>query len=299
MTSPAPSRTTSAVLPALVRACRPRQWVKNVLVLAAPAAGGALVTADGAARAAVAFLAFVLASASIYLVNDVIDAPLDRRHSTKRHRPIASGLVPGRLAVGTAVVLGMAAAALAWWCSSSYLIVIVTYLALSLAYCLRLKREPVIELFIVASGFLLRSIGGGLATGTALSTWFVLSAGFGSLFVAAGKRYAEIQRVEEGTLGETRPVLRAYTPSYLRFVWTLSASAVCLTYAQWALSRPDTEVGTWAIISIAPFLLALLRYAVDVDRGNGGEPEEIILRDPTLIALGAAWLVTVLLAFAL
>ena len=149
-----------------------------------------------------------------------------------------------------------------------------------------------IELFLVASGFLLRAIAGGVATGIDLSHWFVLTAGFGSLFVAAGKRYGELHRLQAGLLSRTRPVLEHYTTTYLRFVWTVSAGAVCLTYAQWALSRFGDQQRLWTTLSIVPFIMALMRYAVDVDRGEGGEPEEIILKDRQLIVLGALWVLS-------
>lgn len=277
---------------ALLKACRPRQWVKNVLVLAAPVAGGVLAHWDKLALGVLGMVAFILASSAVYLINDIVDVELDRAHPTKRNRPIAAGLLPIPLAWAAAVVLLVGAPALALLANWHLSAVIVIYLVLSLAYSLRLKAEPVIELFLVASGFLLRAIAGGVATGIDLSHWFVLTAGFGSLFVAAGKRYGELHRLQAGLLSRTRPVLEHYTTTYLRFVWTVSAGAVCLTYAQWALSRFGDQQRLWTTLSIVPFIMALMRYAVDVDRGEGGEPEEIILKDRQLIVLGALWVLS-------
>lgn len=281
---------------ALLRAMRPRQWAKNLLVLAAPVIGGGLQEPRTLLLALVGLVTFTMASAGVYLVNDLVDVDLDRAHPTKRLRPIASGALPAPVARIAAVVLLVTApllGALATWKLSG---ILALYVALSIGYCLRLKAEPVIELAIVASGFLLRALAGGWATGTDLSHWFILTAGFGSLFVAAGKRYAERHRADENDPGRTRPVLAAYSTSYLRFVWTLSAAAVCLTYAEWALSRFPDDTRGWSIASLVPFLLALLRYAVDVDRGNGGEPEEIILRSRPLLLLGAIWAVTLVVS---
>jgi len=277
---------------ALLKACRPGQWVKNVLVLAAPVAGGVLAHWDKLALGVLGMIAFILASSAVYLINDIVDVELDRAHPTKRNRPIAAGLLPIPLAWAAAVVLLVGAPALALLANWHLSAVIVIYLVLSLAYSLRLKAEPVIELFLVASGFLLRAIAGGVATGIDLSHWFVLTAGFGSLFVAAGKRYGELHRLQAGLLSRTRPVLEHYTTTYLRFVWTVSAGAVCLTYAQWALSRFGDQQRLWTTLSIVPFIMALMRYAVDVDRGEGGEPEEIILKDRQLIVLGALWVLS-------
>jgi decaprenyl-phosphate phosphoribosyltransferase len=163
------------------------------------------------------------------------------------------------------------------------------------AYCLGLKREPVLELGAVASGFLLRALAGGVGAGIPLSQWFLLAAGFGSLFVAAGKRYAEASRGERDG-AYVREVVRSYTPSYLRFVWTSAAALVMVTYSLWAF-QVHTETGSaWSMVSTVPFVLALLRYAVNVDAGRGEEPEEIVLHDRMLLALGLIWAATLVAA---
>jgi decaprenyl-phosphate phosphoribosyltransferase len=289
----APHRSLPA---ALLKACRPRQWVKNVLVLAAPIAGGVFTHSDQLLLGLLAMAAFILASSGVYLVNDIVDVDLDRAHPTKRLRPIAAGQVPVPVAWVAAVALLVGSPLLGLVANWRLSLVLVVYIVLSLAYSLRLKAEPVVELFLVASGFLLRAIAGGVATGIDLSHWFVLTAGFGSLFVAAGKRYGELHRVQAGLIGKTRPVLEHYSTTYLRFVWTLSAGAVCLTYAQWALSRFGDQQRLWTTLSIVPFIMALLRYAVDVDRGEGGEPEEVILKDRQLLVLGVLWAVCLAVA---
>ncbi len=153
-----------------------------------------------------------------------------------------------------------------------------------------MKHEPVIELTSVASGFLLRAIAGGVATHVQLSQWFLIAAGFGSLFMAAGKRYAEI-RLTQDTGVAIRPVLKRYTPSYLRFVWTMSAAVLVTTYALWAFTMGAAASNQWSVVSIVPFVVALLRYSVDVDSGAAGEPEEIVLHDRMLMVLGVIWAV--------
>ena len=272
----------------LLRACRPRQWVKNVLVLAAPVAGGIAFQPQALPKMALAVIAFCAASSGIYLINDVIDVEADRAHPTKRRRPIASGELSLRTALTAAAVLLPGALLISAWLNWQMVIVVAIYEVLQLWYCLGMKNEPVIELSSVAAGFLLRAIAGGVATQVGLSMWFLIAAGFGSLFMAAGKRYAEKSQVQEaGTV--VRPVLARYTTTYLRFVWTLSAGVLVTTYALWAFTLRETSGSEWSVVSIIPFVMALLRYAVDVDSGAAGEPEEIVLRDRMLLLLGGIW----------
>ena len=134
----------------------------------------------------------------------------------------------------------------------------------------------------------MRAIAGGVATHILLSQWFLIAAGFGSLFMAAGKRSAEV-RLAQDTGVDIRPVLKHYTPTYLRFVWTLSAGVLVTTYALWAFAMHQATPNEWSVVSIVPFVVALLRYSVDVDSGAAGEPEEIVLHDRMLMALGVIW----------
>ena len=292
-----PSRTPFAVVRGVVRTMRPRQWVKNVLVLAAPFAAGRLFGAEVALELAIAFVAFALAASGIYLFNDANDVEADRAHPTKRNRPVAAGIVSPRLALAIGVVLLAGALAISVLASPQLVIVIAVYAAVQLSYCYWLKHQPVLDICIVASGFLLRAIAGGAATGIPLSQWFLLAAGFGSLFMVAGKRYAEM-RLAERTGAKIRKSLERYTASYLRFVWALSATILIMTYGLWAFeirfAQPETNI--WSVVSIVPFVVAVLRYAVDVDCGNGGEPEDIALGDRVLQVLAVAWIGTLTFA---
>ena len=218
---------------AIIRAARPRQWIKNVLVLAAPALAGQLGDGSVLVHSAIAFVAFCLAASGIYFVNDVRDVAEDRAHPTKRFRPIASGEVSTSAAITCGVVLLVAALGVSATASGQLFAVIATYEVASLVYCLALKDEPVIDIAIIASGFLLRAIAGGAASGIPLSQWFLLAASFGSLFMAAGKRYAEVVMLGEGETA-TRRSLGRYTETYLRFVWSVSAAILIMTYGLWA-----------------------------------------------------------------
>jgi decaprenyl-phosphate phosphoribosyltransferase len=276
----------------VVKAVRPRQWVKNVLVLAAPlAALGSAVHydyVDVLGKVVVAFLVFCLAASSVYLINDVRDVEADREHPTKRFRPIAAGTVPEWLAYVVAAVLGVASLAVSGLLTPSLALVMAVYIGIQLAYCFGLKHQAVIDICIVSSAYLLRAIAGGVAAGIPLSQWFLLMMAFGSLFMVAGKRYAELQLAER-TGAKIRKSLESYTSTYLRFVWTLSATAVVVCYGLWAFER-DGYSGSWFKVSMVPFTIAVLRYAVDVDGGLAGEPEDIALRDRALQLLALAWI---------
>jgi decaprenyl-phosphate phosphoribosyltransferase len=292
----APARTPLGVARGVLKTMRPRQWVKNVLVFAAPFVGGDLLTPGIVPDLLIAFVAFSLAASGIYLVNDAKDVAADRAHPTKRFRPIAAGLVSPRLAIAVAVVLLAASVGVSLLASVQLVIVLAVYVVVQLAYCFWLKHQAVLDICIVASGFLLRAIAGGAATGILLSQWFLLVAGFGSLFMVAGKRYAEMMLAEK-TGAKIRKALENYTASYLRFVWALSATVLITTYCLWAFDIGEEQHNhTWSVISIVPFVIAVLRYAVDVDSGNGGEPEEIALGDRVLQVLALLWVGSLTLA---
>jgi len=291
----------SNLFAAIVKALRPRQWVKNLLVLAAPlAALGGNVSydfRDVAFKVSVAFVVFCMAASAIYLVNDAQDVEADRAHPTKQFRPIAAGVLPVGLAYGIAATLGVGCLAISWWLTPQLAVVMAVYLAVQLAYCFGLKHQAVLDICIVSSGFLIRAIAGGVAAGIQLSQWFLMVMAFGSLFMAAGKRYAELQLAER-TGAKIRKSLESYTSTYLTFVWTLSATAVVLCYGLWAFERGG-RTGSWFVVSMIPFTIAILRYAVDVDGGLAGEPEEIALRDRVLQMLALIWIGTVIAAVAL
>jgi len=281
---------------ALVVAMRPRQWAKNVLVFAAPLAAGQLFVPEILLPSLGAFVAFCLISSATYLINDVRDIEADRVHPRKSSRPIAAGQLPVPVAITAAVVLAAASLVISALISLALLGVVVAYAFFTVAYSLGLKHEPVIELALLAVGFLLRAIAGGAASGLPISQWFLIVAGFGSLFMAAGKRYSELDRfVREGNDGDDAPKrksLDSYTLGYLRFVWGVAAAVTITSYCLWAFDVAETPSSfPWAEWSVLPFVLAILRYGVSVDRGAAEAPEETALHDRVLLLLGLAWLI--------
>ena len=283
---------------AVVTCARPRQWIKNGMVVAAPLFSGNLTEPDTIWRSSVAFLIFCLAASGVYLLNDAHDAPFDRAHPTKRDRPVAAG----RLAARTAVVTG--ATAMVTACLAGLVLgplfaaVVVVYCLTNVAYSLALKHEPVFDIATIALGFLLRAVAGGVASDIDLSQWFLLIASFGSLFMAAGKRYGELRRMSAA--GDDVPLSRrslaGYSESYLRFVWSTSAGLVIMAYSLWATETDAGRSMFWVEISIVPFVLGVLRYARDVDAGEAEEPEEAALRDRVLQGIGLVWLACVVVA---
>lgn len=286
-----PVRTGTSLLAGLFRESRPKQWIKNLLVLTAPLASGTIDRRATLGPVAIAFAAFCLAASAVYFANDALDVEADRQHPTKRFRPIAAGIIPIRLAWACVVVLGAAALGVAFIDNSGTLAVIAVYLAMHLSYSAWFKHVLVLDLALVAGGFLLRAMVGGVAADIPLSQWFLLTTGFASLFMVAGKRYSEMVLMGEEA-SSTRRSLAGYTPSYLRFIWQTMAGLTILTYSLWAfeLGVADRSVH-WHEISIVPWAFVFLRYAMFVDAGRAGEPEDVVLGDRVIMAIGAAWLV--------
>ena len=286
---PGPSRTSGAIAAGLVRSARPRQWVKNVLVVAAPGAAGVLTQPGPLGTVALALVAFCLVSSGTYMLNDARDVDADRRHPTKRERPVAAGIVPVGVAVGAGIALLVAGSLIALVVGTGFLAVVAGYVALTTSYTLWLKHVAVLDLAVVAGGFFIRAIAGGVATGVPFSRWFLIVAAFGSLFMVAGKRHGEhLDLGPEG--GEVRATLEHYSRDYLRYVWTLASGVTLAAYCLWAFEEAEASAGApWFELSIIPFVLAILRYALMLEQGRGSAPEEIVLGDRTLQAIGLVW----------
>jgi decaprenyl-phosphate phosphoribosyltransferase len=277
---------------ALVAGLRPKQWLKNVLVFAAPGAAGVLSDPGDLALTLVAFVSFCLASSGIYLWNDLTDVDADRLHPVKRNRPIASGRLSIGLARSAGIVLPLAALAVAAATGRWQTVAIVaTYLAIMLGYTFRLKHVAIIDILAVASGFVLRAAGGAVAVDVPMSRWFVLCVMFGSLFIVVGKRYAELQQLGAGA--GTRLTLDVYTPGFLRMLLSVSLGGALISYCVWAFETSARTGDRFAFyeLSIVPMLVALFRYLLVLERGEGSAPEDVFASDRVLQAAGVAWLV--------
>ena len=289
-TTPAPQPNSSLVR-ALVKEARPKQWAKNVLVFAAPGAAGVLDNGDFLVPTIAMFVSFCMVASGGYFWNDLLDVDQDRNHPTKRFRPIASGAIPLNVArlTGTVMLLGgVAVALLASWKAC---VAAAAYVALTASYSAVLKHIAVVDLIAVAAFFVLRAIGGAVAADVPMSTWFLLTTSFASLFIVSGKRFAELREV--GDDAQTRATLDQYTLRYLRDVVSISLAAAMVSYCIWAFDTKEIAGTTWPFyeLSIVPMATALLRYLLILEQGHGSAPEEIFLADRTMQVLGVVWAV--------
>jgi decaprenyl-phosphate phosphoribosyltransferase len=269
---------------------RPHQWVKNALVIAAAGAAGALGHDDVPVRVGLACIAFCLLASGVYAINDVRDASEDRGHPRKRHRPVAAGEleVPAALVLGGGLMLvGLVLCALV---RPLLLAVGAGYLAMTLSYTVVWRRIVVLDIIAIAGGFVLRAIAGGVAAPVTLSRWFIAVVTFSALFIAAGKRLAELKRTAGGEL-QRRGVLRFYTAARLRVLLLASAALALFAYCVWAFELPTVAGVPWRPLTIVPFAACLVLFAARVQAGEGEAPEELLLHDRWLRLAGLAWLV--------
>ena len=273
-----------------LREARPKQWLKNVLVFAAPGAAGLLDNWEPFGKTLMVFIGFCLASSGTYFWNDILDVEEDRRHPKKSKRPIAAGqisLPAARLAGSFLLLTGTLLATAVRWQTG---VVLGGYVVLTLTYSSIWKHVAVVDLAAVASGFVLRAVAGAVGVDVPMSTWFVLCTCFGALFIVAGKRYAELREMGVNATS-TRATLASYTPTYLRLVLGMALSSTMLAYCLWAF---ETAAGAsssvpWYEITIIPMGIALLRYLLVLEAGQGGAPEEVFLTDRVLQLAGAVW----------
>lgn len=271
---------------ALVRALRPHQWIKNLVVWAAPLFAlqfdvRTLLAAAGA------FAAFSLTSSGFYLLNDVFDVEEDRKHPVKRHRPIAAGLIPIPVAVAVAVLL------LGVTLVGSFLIavplgaVLLSYAVLQVGYNLVLKHKTIVDILAIATGFVLRALSGGAATGILLSNWFLLCVGLLALFLAIQKRKAELVGCEDTS---TRPVLQHYSKSWLDRMEAIVAPAAVVAYALWTV---DGAGDPYMLASLPFVIYAIFKYQYLTEHGQGEAPEVTLVHSPHILGAIVMWGATV------
>jgi decaprenyl-phosphate phosphoribosyltransferase len=287
---PARARRDPSLAGGLVRTARPKQWVKNVLVLAAPGAAGVLDQGEPFARTLVAFACLCLAASGTYFLNDAADVEVDRAHPTKRARPIAAGIVPVGVARVAGVALVLGGIGLGFAVRWELALTVACYVAVTTLYTSVLKHVAVLDIVAIASGFVLRAVAGAAATDVPISDWFFIVASFGSLFMVTGKRTGEATELGDGGSG-IRATLGEYTTSYLAYLRSVSSGVVLVAYCLWAFEKSaETDASIpWFQLTIPLFAIAILRYALLVEGGKGSAPEELVLEDRTLLAVGAAW----------
>ncbi len=279
----------------LIRLLRPHQWVKNGFVFVGLLFGNAWHDERTVFAAVAVFLAFCLVSSAVYVLNDLVDREQDRQHPEKRHRPLASGTVSVRAALAAAAVClgGGVAAGLA--VGGPPAAILGAYVVLNLAYSLGLKHVVVLDVFLIAAGFMLRLLAGTVGIGIAPSRWLVLCGLMLTLFLGFAKRRAELNALLAASAGHRR-VLEHYTPAMLDQFTSVAAAATVIAYSLYTVSPETIAIhGTGWLIATVPFVLyGLLRYLFLLHRRNGGgDPTRDLLRDPHLLVAFLCWVASV------
>ena len=274
----------------LIIACRPKQWIKNLLVFAVPLASGDLLDREVFMKTIISAVAFTAISAATYLFNDISDVEEDRLHSTKKLRPIAAGTLTigsARLVSGVLVLLsiGLVAGVGAW----NLGLVLIGYSLLQVLYQGFLKKTALFDLVAVAAGFLLRAVAGGVASAILISPWFLTVTFCAALFMISGKRYSEL--INQGSTKGTRSALLKYSEQYLHLIWTSSMVMTIVFYLLWSVEIGSKGNG-WLVLSTSiPFALAILLYAQHVDGGKAESPENVVFDDRRIQLMGGIWII--------
>ncbi len=285
---------------ALIKALRPKQWTKNLLVFAGVIFSQHLTEGPLLLRAAIGFLAFSLLSGSVYLLNDLLDVEADRQHPKKRFRPIASGRLPITAAWIALPIVASLAGVLSWWLGTGFCVVLGIYLASNVLYSYRLKHQVILDVFFIANGFVLRAIAGvellkPVAPETQLSPWLLVCTFFGALFLAVSKRRRELLNAGSHATDQ-RAVLQVYTPELLDVMLTVSATSTLMAYALYTI-WPATvaKFGTEALLLTVPFVAyGVFRYLHLVRVSELSEdPSQVLLSDRPIQATVMLFLATV------
>ena len=266
---------------------RPHQWLKNLMLLFPPFLGGALGQIDSISTLVLPLISFSAGASAIYIINDVMDIKQDAYHPKKCLRPLPSGKIDSSTALFLALALGIIAVISGFWVSAPFLFYLLTYLIISIAYSLRLKNVPVVEVFCVVGGFLLRLQAGGSAYGVKISDWLFLSVFLLALFLVSGKRLGELKHSAGQSVELIRPVLVRYPDGFFLASLAMSGSAVLVTYTMYVISHH----GNLLVIPLCCF--GLLSYMLRVLSGKGGDPTRALLKDPALLVVGLAWVALV------
>jgi decaprenyl-phosphate phosphoribosyltransferase len=286
-----------------LQALRPRQWTKNFIVFA-PALFAFDITFSSFLGSLLAFTLFCLTSSSFYLINDIIDVESDRRHPVKCRRPIAAGLVSIPVAIGMAVILLGSTLIIGFWKSSGLGVSILGYALLQVAYNLILKHKVILDVVAIATGFVLRALGGAAATGILVSQWFLLCTAMLALFLGIEKRKAEL-RLSEIKGSSSRKVLFRYSLPLLHRMESVVTNGTIITYALWSAGPVISGASTpWMMLTLPFVLYGVFRYQLlsdpqEIDRKNPGlerggkteRPEEILLGDKPLLLTVMSWIV--------
>ncbi len=285
-------------MPDAIRLLRPLQWVKNGLVLLpflfAVDIAWSIDTLEDVpsllGRLALVFVGFCLLSSGVYVFNDLMDRNADRAHVRKRHRPIASGRVGAPAAIAMIALLTAVGLAAMWLVGLSLLLVSAIYLAINAAYCLGGKNLVLLDVFAVASGYVIRAVSGALAIDVDPSPWLYTTTGAGALFIVLGRRYAEVRLAGEDA-DRQRPVLARYSGPFVSQLLTVSATAALLSYTLYTIEAENLPENNAMLFTLPLVALGLFRYLYLLNHSSDAEaPEQLMVRDIPLLATVVAWL---------
>ncbi|MDJ0736532.1 MAG: decaprenyl-phosphate phosphoribosyltransferase [Nostocaceae cyanobacterium] len=292
---------------AYLSALRPRQWTKNLVVFAAPLFAFS-INLQSLWGASLAFMLFCATSSSFYLFNDIVDVESDRQHPVKCKRPIAAGLIRIPIALAMAVVLLVSAITIAWMRSPALGATILGYAILQVAYNLRLKRVAILDIGVIAAGFVLRANGGAAATDIALSSWFIICTAMLALFLAIEKRKAELRLTQIKGI-KPRAVLKRYSLPLLHRMENVVTTGTVVTYTLWSSGPVVRGASTsWMLLTLPFVLYGIFRYQLlsdsseitrnsdndnDIEHGGRSErPEEVLLKDMPILITVCGWVFT-------
>jgi 4-hydroxybenzoate polyprenyltransferase len=293
----ATARSRGSILGALVASLRPQQWVKNGFVFAALIFSRNLTDWQRSSRVALAALVFCVISSAAYLLNDVLDAPEDRRHPVKRLRPVASGRLRARTAATVAALLALVALTGAWLLDWSLFLVVASYAAVNVLYSWVLKHVVLLDVFVIGAGFVFRVVGGGLVIHVEISSWLIVCTTLLALFLALSKRRHELVLLGADASSH-RSILANYSPYFLDQLIAIVTASTVMSYALYTLSHDvQTKFPGKRLELTIPFVLfGIFRYLYLVHQNEeGGSPTRILFTDPVLLSVVLMWAASVIL----
>lgn len=282
---------------AIVKSMRPAQWTKNLAVFAALIFAQKFFSLPLLLRAAGAFLTFCVISGALYILNDLHDREEDRAHPKKSQRPIAKGEIRPSEALILFLVLAAAGLTAAFFLERGFFVAVLVYFLLQIAYTFKLKQVVIVDIFVIAAGFVIRVVAGGLVIAVPISSWLIICTMLLALLLSMGKRRHELVLLEEKAV-EHRPILREYSAYLLDQMIAVVTASTLIAYCLYTIS-PETvaKFGTSNLVWTAPFVLyGIFRYLYLVHlKGKGGSPEEIIIQDKPMLLNIVLWIGAVIL----
>ncbi len=275
---------------------RPKQWTKNVFIFAALVFDGQLLEVGPFTQTLVGFVLLCLASSTVYIINDIADIEQDKQHPKKRHRPLASGRLSVRVAWIATIVLGVATLAVSFTLNRWFGALVLTYILMNLLYSYRLKHVPIIDVFIIASGFVLR-VGAGvmLITVERFSPWLYVCTTLLALFLGFGKRRAELSLLVDKA-NTHRKVLDGYTISFLEQLITIVSAMTIMAYSLYTFSAENLPGNHLMMLTIPFVVYGIFRYLYLIHvEGAGGAPDEVLLTDMPFLTSIIGWGLLVML----